>query len=31
MYALLAETEKGHFNTLMVRLEGIIGPVGWTF
>lgn len=31
MYSFLAETERGHFNTLMTRLEGLIGPLGWTY
>ncbi|MBI4289235.1 MAG: ferritin family protein [Chloroflexi bacterium] len=31
MYAFLAETERGHFDMLMMRLEGIIGPLGWTY
>ena len=31
MYTLLAEKERDHFNTLMMRLEGLAGPLGWTY
>lgn len=31
MYSFLAEMERGHFGTLMMRLEGLIGPLGWTY
>lgn len=31
MYSFLAEMERGHFNTLMMRYEGLGGPVGWRY
>lgn len=31
MYSFLAEIERGHFGTLIMRLEGLIGPLGWTY
>ncbi|MBF8264742.1 MAG: Rubrerythrin [Dehalococcoidia bacterium] len=31
MYSFLAGMERDHFNTLMMRYEGLGGPAGWTY